>query len=167
MSSSLNAGTKLLSFVSPVVAQPRFLAVQIPLKSMTDSNVDNLKADLGELQAQQQYPSEPTTLLEPDAPAPQSVQETDTLIPDAPVSTFVIVSSPVWNSADSQSEAISSPTIANPSPIYCPSNCPSFGCNSCASHRYSQEGTQWHRGDDSSHADQGRVSWCTCKTLSQ
>ena len=167
MSSSLNAGTKSSSFVSPVVAQPRILAVRVPLNSMADSNVDNLKADVGELHPQQQYQTEPTTLMEPDAPAPQSVQETDTLIPDAPVSTFVIASSPVCNSADSQSEAISNPSSATPSPIYCPSNCPSFGCNSSASHRYSQEGTQWHRGDDSSHADQGRVSWCTCKTLSQ
>ena len=167
MSSSLNAGTNLLSFLSPVVAQPRFLAVQVPLKNMADSSFDNLKADVGELQAQQQYESEPTTLVEADAPAPQSVQETDTLIPDAPVSTFVLTLNPIWNSADPQSEAISSPSSATPSPICCPFNCASFGCNSSASHRYSEEGTQWHRGDHSSHADQGRVSWCTCKTLSQ
>ncbi|MDI1488305.1 MAG: COMPASS (complex proteins associated with Set1p) component [Ramalina farinacea] len=51
---------------------------------MADSSADSLKPDVGELQAQQQYESEPTTLVEADAPAPQSVQETDTLIPDAP-----------------------------------------------------------------------------------
>lgn len=157
----------VLYFLSPLVAQHHLLAIQVPLKSMADSSADSLKPDVGELQAQQQYESEPTTLVEADAPAPQSVQETDTLIPDAPVSTFVLTLSPVWNSADPQSEAISSPSSASPSPICCPSNCPSFGCNSSASHRYSQEGTQWHRGDDSSHADQGRVSWRTCKTLSQ
>lgn len=57
---------------------------------MTDSNVDNLKADVGEPRAQQQYQTEPTTFVGPDAPVPQSVQETDTPIPDAPVSIYVV-----------------------------------------------------------------------------